>query len=209
MNVYYVKLQKKFDSRTISKELPFSLASSSSLRKLPIVTCRGWPIRERDGNENVISHFNRFVAISIFLIWQRCGSSSKMTLVGTALNLGKNMKIYHQVLTSLIKPQIWLFHVVLLLTTAKKWTQVKNARAGRARLFFWLIKYANFWRSCSCRRCHCLSSLMFQNKSFLCRNNKSTMIRHNYGGAQEKFLFFKLETNCFDWEENKLNIFNC
>ena len=63
-----------------------------------------------------------------------------MTLVGTALNLGKKMKIYHQVLTSLIKPQIWLFHVVLLLTTAKKWTQVKNARAGRAKLFFGLIK---------------------------------------------------------------------
>ena len=27
------------------------------------------------------------------------------------------------------------------------------------------------------------------------------MIRHNYGGAQEKFIFFKLETNCFDWEK--------
>ena len=66
-----------------------------------------------------------------------------MTLVGTALNLGKKMKIYHQLLTSLIKPQIWLFHVVVLLTTAKKWTQVKNGRAGRAKLFFWLIKYAN------------------------------------------------------------------
>ena len=65
-----------------------------------------------------------------------------MTFVGTALNLGKKMKIY-QLLTSLIKPQIWLFHVVVLLTTAKKWTQVKNARAGRAKLFFWLIKYAN------------------------------------------------------------------
>ena len=59
-----------------------------------------------------------------------------MTLVGTALNLGKKMKIYHQLLTSMIKSQIWLFHVVVLLTTAKKWTQVKNARAGRALYFF-------------------------------------------------------------------------
>ena len=59
-----------------------------------------------------------------------------MTLVGTALNLGKKMKIYHQLLTSLINPQIRLFQVVLLLTTAKKWTQVKNARAGRAKHFF-------------------------------------------------------------------------
>ena len=55
-----------------------------------------------------------------------------MTLVGTALNLGQKMKMYPQA----IKPQIWLFHVVVLLTTAKKWTKVKNTRAGRAKLLF-------------------------------------------------------------------------
>ena len=33
-------------------------------------------------------------------------------------------------LTSFIKPQMWLFHVVVLQMTAKKWTKVKNARAG-------------------------------------------------------------------------------
>ena len=59
-----------------------------------------------------------------------------MTLVGTALNLGEEMKIYAQVLTFFIKPQIWLFHVVVLQTTAKKLTKVKNARAGRAKLLF-------------------------------------------------------------------------
>ena len=42
-----------------------------------------------------------------------------MTSVGTALNLGEKMKIYPQVQT-----------------TAKKWTKVKNARAGRAKLLF-------------------------------------------------------------------------
>ena len=60
-----------------------------------------------------------------------------MTLVGTALNLGQKMKIYPQVMTLFIKPQIWLFHVVVLLTTAKKWTKVKNARAGRASYCFY------------------------------------------------------------------------
>ena len=35
-----------------------------------------------------------------------------MILVGTALNLGEQIKIYRQVLTSLIKPQIWLIHVI-------------------------------------------------------------------------------------------------
>ena len=45
------------------------------------------------------------------------------------------MKIYPQLLTSSIKPQVWLFHVVVLLTTAKKWTKVKNARAERSKLY--------------------------------------------------------------------------
>ena len=35
------------------------------------------------------------------------------------------------------------FHVVALLTTAKKWTKVKNARAGRAKLLFLPTKYTN------------------------------------------------------------------
>ena len=66
-----------------------------------------------------------------------------MTLVGTAVNLGKKMKIYRQVLMFFINPQIWLFHVVVLLTTAKKWIKVKNARARRAKLLFLPTKYAN------------------------------------------------------------------
>ena len=66
-----------------------------------------------------------------------------MILVGTALNLGEGMKIYPQVLTFVIKPQIRLSHVVVLLTTAKKWTKVKNARAGRAKLLVLPTKYAN------------------------------------------------------------------
>ena len=60
-----------------------------------------------------------------------------------ALNLGEKMKIYLQVLTSFIKPQIWLFHLVVLQTTAKKWTKVKSARAGRARLLLLATKCAN------------------------------------------------------------------
>ena len=52
------------------------------------------------------------------------------------------MKIYPQVLTFSIKPRIWLFLLVVLLTTAKKWTKLKNARAGRAKLLFLPSKYA-------------------------------------------------------------------
>ena len=63
------------------------------------------------------------------MIWQGCGSSSKN-------NLGEKIKIYPQVLTFLITPQIWLFPVFVLLTTTKKWTKVKNARAGLAKPSF-------------------------------------------------------------------------
>ena len=62
-----------------------------------------------------------------------------MTLVETAVDLGERMKIYPQMLTFFIKPQ---FHVVVLLTTAKKWTKVKHARAERAKLLF-LPKHAH------------------------------------------------------------------
>ena len=59
-----------------------------------------------------------------------------MTLIRTALNLGEKMKISPQVLTFFIRPQIWLFHVVVLQTTAKKWTKVKVHVLGVQRYCF-------------------------------------------------------------------------
>ena len=65
-----------------------------------------------------------------------------MTPVGTALhfrreneNLASSADVLHKTKN--------LFHVVVLLTTATKWTKVKNARAGRAKLLFLPTKYAN------------------------------------------------------------------
>ena len=122
--------------------ITFSLPFPSSLLRLPK------NLSNDDSNENVISKYKFALLSSLrdylnLLIGQGCGSSSRMTLVGTALNLGEKMKIHPQVPTSLIKPQIWLFHVVVLQTTAKKWTKIKNARAGRAKLLFLPTKYAN------------------------------------------------------------------
>ena len=48
----------------------------------------------RTSSQNTNSrYFNSFVTISTFLTRQVCGSFSKMTLVGTVLNLGEKMKI--------------------------------------------------------------------------------------------------------------------
>ena len=113
----------------------------------------------RTSSQNINSRYcYYFVIISTFLIWQGCGSSLRKTLVG-AFNLGEKMKIYPKVLTFFKKPEIWLCHVVVFLTTAKKRTKLKNARAGRANLLLLLTKHANLWRSRCRRRCLCLSSL--------------------------------------------------
>ena len=54
------------------------------------------------------------------------------------------MKIYPQVLSPSIKLQIWPFHIVVLVLSAKKWTKVKNARADRAcKAIVFPTKYAN------------------------------------------------------------------
>ena len=67
-----------------------------------------------------------------------------MLLVGTALNLGQNMKKKKKKnMTSFTKPQFWLFHVAVLQSTAKKWKKVKNVRAGRVKLLLLPTKYAN------------------------------------------------------------------
>ena len=63
-----------------------------------------------------------------------------MTLVGTALNLGEKMNSYPQVLTLLITPQIWLFHVVVLLTTKEMdKSEKRTCRACKAIVFAHLI----------------------------------------------------------------------
>ena len=58
-----------------------------------------------------------------------------MTQVGTALNLrGENENLSTNADFLHLRPKIWPFHVVVLHTTLKKWTKVKNARTGPAKL---------------------------------------------------------------------------
>ena len=52
------------------------------------------------------------------------------------------------------------FHVVERTRTAAKCPQIKTARAKRAKLLFFIVKYANLWRTCWSRRRGCVSSLM-------------------------------------------------
>ena len=69
------------------------------------------------------------------------------------------LSICHHMLTSSTHLQNRSFHVVETTRTSTKWQKRKNARAKRAKILFFIVKYANLWRFCCCRRRGCLSSL--------------------------------------------------
>ena len=60
----------------------------------------------------------------------------------------KKLKIYHQVLKSSTQLQNRSFHVVERTATAANCIAMKHARAKRAKLLFFVVKYANMRRSC-------------------------------------------------------------
>ena len=70
------------------------------------------------------------------------------------------LNICHHMLTSSIQLQNRSFHVVERTRTSSKCQKLKNARAKRAKILFFIVKYANLWGSCCLRRRGCLSSLL-------------------------------------------------
>ena len=75
-------------------------------------------------------------------------------------NKKTKLNICHHVLTSSIQLQNRSFHVVERTRTSTKCQKVKNARAKRAKILFFIVKYANLWGFCCRRRRGCLSSLI-------------------------------------------------
>ena len=70
--------------------------------------------------------------------------------------------ICHHMLTSSTQLQnrSFIFHVVGRTRTSSKCQKVKNARAKRAKILFFIVKYANYlWGFCYLRRRGCLSSI--------------------------------------------------
>ena len=70
------------------------------------------------------------------------------------------LNICHHMLTSSTQLQNRSFHVVERTRTSSKCQKVKNARAKRAKILFFIVKYANLWGFCCRRRRSCLSSLI-------------------------------------------------
>ena len=91
----------------------------------------------------------KYLLTVLELIWnQRLGHKK------TKLN------ICHHMLTSSTQLQNRSFHVVERTRTSTKCQKMKNARAERAKILFFIVKYANLWGFCCRRRRGCLSSLM-------------------------------------------------
>ena len=69
------------------------------------------------------------------------------------------LNICHHMLSSSTQLQNRSFHVVERTRTSSKCQEMKNARAKRAKILFFIVKYANLWGFCCRRRRDCLSSL--------------------------------------------------
>ena len=75
----------------------------------------------------------------------------------TMLELNWNQRLGHKktklnicdhMLTSSTQLQNWSFHVVERTRTSSKCQKMKNARAKRAKILFFVVKYANLWGFC-------------------------------------------------------------
>ena len=75
----------------------------------------------------------------------------------TMLELNWNQRLGHKktklyicdhLLTSSTQLQNWSFHVVERTRTSSKCQKMKNARAKRAKILFFVVKYANLWGFC-------------------------------------------------------------
>ena len=72
------------------------------------------------------------------------------------------LSICHHTFTSSTHLQNWSFHVVERTRTSSKCQKMKNARAKRAKILSFIVKYANLWGFCYRHRRGSLSSLLSQ-----------------------------------------------
>ena len=104
-----------------------------------------------DGSANIILKCN-FVFLQSFLNYSRslCLKNKK-----TKLN------ICHYMLTLSTQLQNRSFHVVETMRMSLKCQKMKNARAKRAKMLFFIVNYANLRGFCCPQRRGCLSSLYY------------------------------------------------
>mgnify|MGYP000258916924 CR=1 FL=1 len=80
------------------------------------------------------------------------------------------LNICHHMLTSSAQLQNSSFHVVERTRTSSKCQKMKNARAKRAKMLFFIVKYANLWGFCCRLRRGCLKLPIIA----LCRHRRES-----------------------------------
>ena len=150
----------------ICKFVGFLLPSSSSwLPKLPNRELK--QIRRRRKRERQVKMWLSVSAIIFQLVKLIMLEKSVLTILELNWNqrLGHEktkLNIGHHILASSTQLQNKSSHVVERTRTSTKCQKMKNARAKRAKILFFVVKYANLWGfRFRCRR-GCLSSLILQ-----------------------------------------------
>ena len=109
------------------------------------------------------------------------------------------LNICHHRLTSSTQLQNSSFDVVERTRTSSKCQKLKNARAKRAKILFFIVKYANLSGFCCRRRRGCLSSLMTERSL----SSKRSSITHNQMSICQSFWFYFLMTKLLTYRERK------
>ena len=119
--------------------------------------------KARTSSENATSRFCNHFQLFKLIMLEKC----VLTILELSWNLRLGNKktklnICHHVLTSSTQLQNRSFHVVERTRTSTKCQKMKSARAKRAKILFFIVKYANLWGLCCRRHLGCLSSLIIQ-----------------------------------------------
>ena len=111
----------------------------------------------RTSPENVTSRFcNHFSVIQSHYAWKCVLTILKLNWNQRLGHKKTKLNICYHMLTSSTHLQNWSFHVVERTRTSAKCQKMKYARAKRANILFFTVKYANLWDSCCHRRRGCL-----------------------------------------------------
>ena len=120
-----------------------------------------------DGSENIWKC--NFAFLQLFFNHSNSFYFKKCALTILELNCNQRLghkktklNICHHMLTSSTQLQNRSFHVVERTRTSSKCQKMKNARAKRAKILFFVVRYANLWGFCCRRRFGFLSSLLLE-----------------------------------------------
>ena len=93
-----------------------------------------WPPAQDACAKPMVIILEKCVLTILELNWNQCLGHKKTTL-----------NICHHMITSSTQLQIMSFHVVERTRTSIKCQKTKSARAKRAKILFFIVKYANLW----------------------------------------------------------------